>query len=434
MKKIKDIIKKNPEPARGTNFVNPSQLGQYSATNQVAESATLNQYLSAKGINPKFVSTATKIAHSKSAAFLKWQRDHMRNEDMTKVKHDGDARSKDSDSPTRSRANELKKSTHFHTVKPVHTHKEGSQTPMLTPEETINEISMKDISPAMQAHVKKGRTGSLNLGTRMASTKPAARPKAKPRRSFFKSLFAGEEVQKTKPSALEKFRKAAAEREKKHKEIEKNSGGMTAAIDRLQKQVNKEEVEQIDELKKSTVFSWLKQQPVVAKKKPGMDKKAHNQRIKTHTKSWNRALDRLSGYKPTSEDTFADTKAASQTVNSPGEISEKKRQMSKSARMIKALYKKHRMVKEDMYDHEKEDKSVATYGKKPKMDKADKKDNEGEKKPAAAATLTGGSTLTGSKRDDIEIDPMMRNRPGQPDITKKDDKKDGKKEDKKKDK
>ena len=102
--------------------------------------------------------------------------------------------------------------------------------------------------------------------------------------------------------------------------------------------------------------------------------------------------------------------------------------------MIKALYKSKRMVKEDLYDHEKEDKSVATYGKKPKFDKSEK-DDGGENKPSAAATLTGGTTLTGEKRDDVEIDPMMRVRPGQPDPFKKDDKKkdnkDGKKEEKK---
>jgi hypothetical protein len=98
--------------------------------------------------------------------------------------------------------------------------------------------------------------------------------------------------------------------------------------------------------------------------------------------------------------------------------------------MIKALYKKHRVVKEDMYDHEKEDKSVATYGKKPKMSQTDKKDSLGENKPQAAATLTGGTTLTGVKRDSIEIDPIMRNRPGQPDISKKSDKKENNKNDK----
>ena len=92
-------------------------------------------------------------------------------------------------------------------------------------------------------------------------------------------------------------------------------------------------------------------------------------------------------------------------------------------------------LKEDMFDHEKEDKSVATYGKKPKFEKADKDDSKGEKKPEAAAVMSGGTTLTGEKRDTIEIDPMMRARPGQPDPTKKKEgEKDGKKEDKKKDK
>ena len=103
---------------------------------------------------------------------------------------------------------------------------------------------------------------------------------------------------------------------------------------------------------------------------------------------------------------------------------------SKSARIIKAIYKKKKMVKEDMYDHEKEDKSVKTYGKKPKFDKTDPKESVGEKKPQAAATLSGGKTLTGTDRDTVEIDPVMRNRPGQPDVNKKEDKKDDKKKDK----
>ena len=95
----------------------------------------------------------------------------------------------------------------------------------------------------------------------------------------------------------------------------------------------------------------------------------------------------------------------------------------------------YRKIKEDLYDHEKEDKSVATYGKKPKHEKADKEASVGEKKPQAAAVLSGGTTLTGTPRDTVEIDPLMRNRPGQPDVTKKDDKKDDKKkDDKKKDK
>jgi hypothetical protein len=154
-----------------------------------------------------------------------------------------------------------------------------------------------------------------------------------------------------------------------------------------------------------------------------------------------RAKQLLNPIKPPEQKVKEDVGDGKAAVNADGlpnaqlePVSEKKKQMSKSARMIKAIYKKHKMVKEDLNDHEKEDKSVATYGKKPKLDKTDKEDNQGENKPQAAAVLSGGTTLTGQKRDDVEIDPMMRNRPGQPDLTKKDDKKDGKKEDKKKDK
>lgn len=95
-----------------------------------------------------------------------------------------------------------------------------------------------------------------------------------------------------------------------------------------------------------------------------------------------------------------------------------KQQLSKSARMIKAIYKHHKVVKEDTYDHEKDDKSIATYGKKPKVTEMDKDVDAEKQKIKAAAVLSGGSTLTGEPRDTVEIDPIMRVRPGQPDPAK----------------
>jgi len=171
-----------------------------------------------------------------------------------------------------------------------------------------------------------------------------------------------------------------------------------------------EEVEQIDELKKSTVFSWLKKQPVVPEKKPGMDKKAHNQRIKTHSKSWNRALDRLSGYKPTSENTL-DSLAATEA---PCDNSDMTNGTSKAAKMVKDLKKK---IKEETYDWEKDDKSSMQkpYGKAPKINVTDKKGTLGDTKPEARAVMKGGTTLTGQPRDMVEIDPSMKQRPGQQD-------------------
>ena len=92
-----------------------------------------------------------------------------------------------------------------------------------------------------------------------------------------------------------------------------------------------------------------------------------------------------------------------------------KKEMSKSARMIKALYKKHNM-KEDMTDWEKEDKSVQTYGKKPKVQTTSKESSYGEDKPKAAVIMTGGTTMTGKPRDMVEIDPMLKKRPGPDDF------------------
>jgi hypothetical protein len=110
------------------------------------------------------------------------------------------------------------------------------------------------------------------------------------------------------------------------------------------------------------------------------------------------------------QDPMAATSMPNDGANSPDDVAPKDKnkkliQMSKSARIIKSIYKK-KGVKEEIYDHEKEDKSVATYGKKPKMQKV----STGLEEPQAAAVLTGGTTMTGEKRDTIEIDPMMKMR------------------------
>ena len=110
------------------------------------------------------------------------------------------------------------------------------------------------------------------------------------------------------------------------------------------------------------------------------------------------------------QDPMAATSIPNSGANSPDDVEPKDKgkkliQMSKSARIIKSIYKRKGM-REEIYDHEKEDKSVATYGKKPKMQKV----NTDLEEPQAAAVLTGGPTLTGEKRDTIEIDPMMKMR------------------------
>jgi hypothetical protein len=72
-------------------------------------------------------------------------------------------------------------------------------------------------------------------------------------------------------------------------------------------------------------------------------------------------------------------------------------------------------VKEETYDWEKDDKSSMEkpYGKAPKFNVTDKKGTLGNTEPEAKAIMKGGTTLTGQPRDMVEIDPSMKQRPGQ---------------------
>jgi hypothetical protein len=92
-------------------------------------------------------------------------------------------------------------------------------------------------------------------------------------------------------------------------------------------------------------------------------------------------------------------------------VTEKKKEMSRSARIIKSIYKRKGVVKEDTYDWEKDDKDTSSYGKQPKFAKSDDKASKVKKESDAAAVLSGGTTLTKQNRDIVELDPRMKLRP-----------------------
>jgi hypothetical protein len=160
-----------------------------------------------------------------------------------------------------------------------------------------------------------------------------------------------DEAKKPRTTALEKWRKAAAEREKKHNQTP--TGNMKGAIDRLEKHLTKE----------NTLDS-------MAATEAPCDCSDNTNSMPTTGKSY-------------------------------------------AAKMVKDLKKK--TVKEETYDWEKDDKlSMAKpYGKPPKVDKIDKTGNAGDTKPEARVVMKGGTTLTGQPRDMVEIDPSMKQRPGQ---------------------
>jgi hypothetical protein len=552
--------------------------------NEASEQQLLNVYLNSRGINPKFVTTDTKISHAKSAEFAKWKVNHQNDRQFAEEEiKENDTSEKEEMVQAQlhfikyaceeildyidkggevEEWYQVKIAKSFSEFESLHSFMEGEARRLGLKEESeqIDELAPETLA-------------SYVLKTTSKDPKRAEpRKKAMGKLAKIMAKRSFSEAKTTQGTALDKFRQSAAERARKHDDFEKEMKARHAAgkedmkgsIDRLEKQLNKEEsvvneidtyphhdskegkalmkafkrsakkdptdlnapgksptakqttsallpmlnksfkksmkkeeTEQIDELKKSTVFSWLKQQPVVPEKKPGMSRKDHNKKIKSHSKSWNRALDRLSGYKPTSEetenvsevfstgvqghvsqatldsiknkrnvkvnlgtpsyspkpktlakkpskkasfisrllnkeDTWQDSYAATQTtgmeiVDLPSdEKYNKRKEMSKSARMIKSLYK-NKGVKEGvdgqsgggiMYDKEKTDKLETPYGKKPSMTRADKKMATGDKEPQAAAVLTGGKTLTGQDRDTLEIDPLMR-KPGPLDQNKK---------------
>ena len=314
MKKIKDYIKKNPEPARGRFGVNP--FDPWSTKYNVAEDSELEKSV-------------------------------------------GDPRSKTVDSPTLQKKNELDKKLKTQKItNPVgsmHTlqNKEGNQNTALTPEEVQMNESKKRMSGA------------------------------------------------------DKFRKYLNDRHKEHKKFmdsikdKPHHEYMQAMMDKMRANLNKEEVEQIDEDKMD--------KDIIKHATSGMKAQQIAKKLNIPAEWVHQTLKYSPATKPQRD--LSDPRTDKRGSMKMGEGVE---QMT-TAQRIKSIHKK---LREDMTDWEKEDKSVQTYGKKPKFEKSEKK-QVGENKPAAAAVMTGGTTLTGNKRDDVEIDPMMRNRPGQPDVTNK---------------
>jgi len=356
LKKIlKDVVKRNPEPARGTNYVDPGQLGQYSAQNQVSEDMTTSK----RGVKPPKI----------------------------RGKEAGEPRSSDKDSPTLQHVQRIKQAEKHYLVK--------------TPPGALRKLNKSGV-------IKNAPTALKTIDRTQGSQTTQLTPEETQMN----------EAKKTKRmSGADRWRKHLSDIDRAHKEFMKS-------IEHLP---HKDQTQAImDKIKANRAAM-------------------HNEDMNPNSPKANFVAKELKGVRKRSDfntfkeggDLMGDPKAAeispADGANGGKELADEKMKPSR-AKMIKMIVK-NKMVKEDLYDHEKEDKSVQTYGKKPKFDKADKKDSEGEKKPSAAAIMTGGTTLTGEKRDTVEIDPMMRNRPGQPDVTKKDDKKkDDKKEEKKKDK
>ena len=571
MKRLKDIVKLNPEPARGKSGIDPlDPWGAKAGIAEASEQQLLNQFLKSRGINPNFVSTDTKISHSKSGQFLQWKQNHehnFREENILEATDEKDMIC--FDIPLLIRVLEftredMKTDIELHNMVerlinmretyPLTMKQYDAITQKLVKENHIaiamgkmldDESGMvltqieelergcamirsyigkdyeKQLPAWVQAKITLATDYMSTVGNYLISKNEKVNEEAKLDEMINEVLskdasagdwihdfihsdnpkFAGkskkerqkqalaayyakqnEEVEQidevnydTVKSLYAKRREMRDEPSKKSKEVKvKNVGTSISRLagykstqkqpfDKIDKGTHyelkpkNEEVEQIVEISKKTVKSWLGQQKPIPEKKPGEQRKAFNVRIKKRSKSWDGAIDRLTDRKPTSEEVnFQEDKktaldrfrAASVDREKKHNDIEKKRQeklhqdpskvtvpvantnkddmtsaidrlekhlnkesvqseRTKSARIIKSLYKA-KGVKEETYDWEKDDKAQS-YGKKPKIDKPDGQDNMDQKKPQARAVMVGGTTLTGIKRDTVEIDPLMKN-------------------------
>lgn len=402
------------------------------------EAASLNDYLSSRGINPKFVSRDTKISHAKSAEFQKWKNDRKMTEEIVTEASEAELLAKYLNSrginakyATKDMKIAHSKSGEFQKWKRDHQHLELSEEtdkkdmvcfdiPLLI---RVLEFTREDMKTDIELH---------NMVERLINMRETYPLTMKEYDAITSNLVKEEvldEVKKPRTTALEKWRKAAKERENKHNQTP--TGDMKGAIDRLEKHLNKEEVEQIDEISKSTLSSYKDKSSASLKNaqanrdaaEPGKDMSKgfadlhakSNKIAKNRVKGLIGYMQRKQGMKPTSENTL-DSMAATEAPCDCSDNTNSTPTTGKSyaAKMVKGLKK---TVKEETYDWEKDDKSSQekSYGKAPKMNVTDKTGTLGDTKPEARAVMKGGKTLTGQPRDMVEIDPSMKQRPGQQD-------------------
>jgi len=257
-KNLRDIVKKNPTPARPRFGVDPSD--PWSAKANIYEDGMLNRFLSSRGINPKFVSKDTKISHAKSSAFLKWRQDHVVEE--TQLDEDMwlnrflSSRGLDPKFVTTDKKVSFAKSGEF--SKWLRDHKPDlglrkenmeqvdevsgmgiNRSRPHEPTQTDHDTVKKHLKNLMAIHSDEPTaTSAVHRAIKKVSTAGVTSTKTRSREMLraliqkhsipidteHRALLNREQVENfnesKKPTSLEKFRQAAAEREKKHNDIE----------------------------------------------------------------------------------------------------------------------------------------------------------------------------------------------------------------------
>jgi len=379
---------------------------------EASEEQLLAAYLNSRGINAKFVTRDTKIAHAKSSQYAKWKADHWDRFAKEEVEHIEEKKL--------TSLQKFRKASAEREKKHAEIEKQSKEKPDM--KGAIDRLEKHLNKEAADAGVSKTKETSFHkkLDKLVHSTFGKRKDEMKMKEETLDELNY-DTVKSLYKKRRDDFHGDQVGKKKKGKEV--SAKNVSRSISRLMGfKPTSEETESVSEVFSTGVQGHVSQAALDSIKgkrnvKVNLGTPSYSPKPKTLAKKPSKKASFISKLL-NREDTYQDSYAATQTTGMeiadlPPEEKVRKREMSKSARMIKALYKKHKVVKEELYDHEKEDKSVATYGKKPTMVKAEKKLGMAENQPQAAAVLTGGKTLTGQTRDTLEIDPLMR-KPGPP--------------------
>lgn len=397
---IKGRVKERP--TFGTDPNDP-----WSVRAGITETSSLDSYLKSKGIDPMRVSPETKISHAKSGSFAKWKQDRKFSEEVEQIEE----RKKvviSTDKPIGFKVADIGPGKKEYNVKTDKVW--DDQQKKKTQKEEVEQIDEDEL---LNRYLK---TKGLNPKTASKISKIAASKTGdfdKWKRDHIRGGRLPEEIT-SEQSVVHTTHSASHLHTLKSK----------LKLDRRKTQLKPFGVagpglrrESVD--KKDTVtmdIPLLIRMLELAREDLKSDADLHKV-VEKLINIRNKGTLTMSDYEFVSnikehyfpEDTYQDSYAATQTTGPEATSSDDTE--SNASKMVKSILKK-RTVKEDLYDHEKDDKPAPSLGKKPKIDNS-------PVDPQSAGIIYGGKTLTGEPRDTIELDPMMKKPNITPDFQKK---------------
>ena len=386
-------------PTFGTDPNDP-----WSAKSSVTESGELDNYLKYKGIDPARLSRETKLSHAKSGSFAKWKMDRKFTEEVeqvdekikVKVSTDKPIGFKVADIGPGKKEYNVKTDKVWDDQQKKKTQKE--EVEQLDEDDLLNAyLKTRGINPKTASKISKiaaSKTGDFNKW-KMQHMRGGRLPVAPRTEQVTWKASPTLKRQKTLDKAFQKSKPIRIAGPDLHREEADKKDTITMDIPLLIRMLELAR----EDIKTDAQLHRIVEKLIDIRNKGTLTMDDYDFVAKLKEQFF-------------PEDTYQDSYAATQTVGpevTSSDDTEKNQNESKAAKMIKSLKK---TVKEDLYDWEKENKSVASYGKKPKMDAS-------PNDPKAAGIIYGGKTLTGQSRDVIELDPMMKKPNPQPDFAKK---------------